>query len=88
MTSEVGISEARTRLSRLIDQVASGGEEVLITRRGKPLARLLPAVGHSKIEDALALLLAAREASKPGLQSLRDLIDEGTTRRTEYSPST
>jgi len=80
VTSEVGISEARARLSELVDQVASGGEEVLITKRGKPVARLLAAVGHSKIEDALALLLAAREASKPRLQSIRDLIDEGRRR--------
>lgn len=80
MTVEVGVFEAKTRLSELVDQVASGGEEVLITKRGKPVARLLPVVGGSQVEDALALLLAAREASKPGSQSLRDLIDEGRVR--------
>ena len=80
MTSVVGILEAKTRLSELVDQVASGGEAVLITKRGKPVARLLPAVRESQVEDALALLLAAREASTPGSQSLRDLINESRVR--------
>ena len=42
MTVEVGIFEAKTHLSELIDQVASGGEDVLITKRGKPVAKLIP----------------------------------------------
>lgn len=81
MTIEVGIFEAKTRLSELIDQVGSGGEAIVITKRGKPVARLLPTESEaSTIEDALALLLAAREASVAGPGSLRDLIDEGRRR--------
>jgi prevent-host-death family protein len=38
--TEVGILEAKTHLSRLIDQVEKG-EEVVITRHGKPVARLV-----------------------------------------------
>jgi prevent-host-death family protein len=37
----VGVSEAKTNLSLLLRKVA-GGEEVLITRRGEPVARLVP----------------------------------------------
>lgn len=37
-----GIREARQNLSELIDQVKKG-QEVLITDRGKPVARLVPA---------------------------------------------
>ncbi|MGH9131385.1 MAG: type II toxin-antitoxin system Phd/YefM family antitoxin [Acidimicrobiales bacterium] len=44
MTKSVGVHEAKTHLSRLLDCVA-GGEEVLITRRGEPAARLV-AVGE------------------------------------------
>jgi prevent-host-death family protein len=36
----VNIYEAKTNLSRLLDQVASG-EEVVIARAGKPVARLV-----------------------------------------------
>jgi prevent-host-death family protein len=37
----VGVHEAKTTLSRLID-AAESGEEVVITRRGKPVAKLQP----------------------------------------------
>ena len=37
---EVGVLEAKTNLSSLLDAVESRGEEILITRHGKPVARL------------------------------------------------
>lgn len=40
MTKSVGVHEAKTHLSQLLDDVASG-EEVVITRRGEPAARLV-----------------------------------------------
>ncbi len=42
MTKSVGVHEAKTNLSRLLEQVASG-EEIVITRRGEAVARLVPA---------------------------------------------
>jgi prevent-host-death family protein len=39
--AEIGINEARTALSRLVDRVQAG-EEIVITRRGEPVARLAP----------------------------------------------
>lgn len=41
MTKSVGVHEAKTHLSRLIDDVVSG-EDVVITRRGKQVVRLVP----------------------------------------------
>lgn len=38
---QVNVHEAKTHLSRLLDDVARG-EEVVIARAGKPLARLVP----------------------------------------------
>ena len=37
---EVNIHEAKTHLSRLLQRVA-GGEEIIIARSGKPVARLV-----------------------------------------------
>ena len=37
----VNVREAKTNLSRLLKQVESG-EEIIIARNGKPVARLLP----------------------------------------------
>ncbi|MGQ0617886.1 MAG: type II toxin-antitoxin system Phd/YefM family antitoxin [Acidimicrobiia bacterium] len=42
MTKSVGVHEAKTHLSRLLDEVAAG-DEVVITRRGIEVARLVPA---------------------------------------------
>lgn len=38
-SATVNIYEAKTRLSRLVDQAAAG-EEIIIARGGKPVARL------------------------------------------------
>ncbi len=45
-TSVVTIHQAKTNLSRLL-QKASNGEEVIISRGSKPVARLVP-IGESK----------------------------------------
>ncbi len=37
---EVGVLEAKTNLSALLDEVQRTGEPVLITRHGKPVAQL------------------------------------------------
>lgn len=41
MTKSVGVHEAKTQLSRLLERV-SAGEEITITRRGEEVARLVP----------------------------------------------
>lgn len=41
MTITVNIHEAKTHLSRLLERVA-GGERVVISRAGKPIAELVP----------------------------------------------
>jgi prevent-host-death family protein len=41
MTKSVGVHEAKTNLSRLLERV-SAGEEIVITRRGEQVARLVP----------------------------------------------
>ncbi|MGH8726876.1 MAG: type II toxin-antitoxin system Phd/YefM family antitoxin [Burkholderiales bacterium] len=38
---QVNIHEAKTHLSRLVDQVAAGAE-IVIAKAGKPLAKLVP----------------------------------------------
>lgn len=41
MTRTINIHEAKTHLSRLVEQVA-GGDEIVIAKAGKPIARLVP----------------------------------------------
>jgi prevent-host-death family protein len=41
MTITVNVHEAKTHLSRLLDQ-AHAGEEIILAKAGKPYARLMP----------------------------------------------
>jgi prevent-host-death family protein len=41
MNTIVNVHQAKTHLSRLLDEVAAGGE-VVIAKAGKPVARLVP----------------------------------------------
>ncbi len=44
MTEEtINIAEAKKHFSELLGQVAYGKKHILITKRGKPMARLIPA---------------------------------------------
>jgi len=74
----VGTFEAKNRLSALLDRVEAG-EEVTITRNGKPVARLVP-VQERDVERARRAaegLRAIRSQAKPGPESLKDLVNEG-----------
>ena len=42
----VNVHEAKTHLSRLLEEVANG-QEVTIAKAGKPIARLVPVAGHA-----------------------------------------
>lgn len=41
MAKPINIYEAKTRLSELVNR-ASGGEEIIIAKAGRPVARLMP----------------------------------------------
>ncbi len=58
---QVGAFEAKTHLSELLD-AASRGETITITRRGRPVARLVPpeAPGRSRAVEAAKNLRALR----------------------------
>lgn len=76
---EVGSFEAKNKLSSLLDQVERGAE-IVITRRGKPVAKLVPAAPGFDREKAKRAAEGLREASK-GLRlrglKIKDLINEG-----------
>lgn len=76
---EVGTFEAKTHLSALLDSVAAG-ETVVITKRGRPMARLVPAdtPDLQAVDAAIARLKALREQF--GTLSVEEILafrDEG-----------
>lgn len=45
---QVGVHEAKTHLSRLLQRVEAG-EEIVIERRGEPVARLVPVTSERPV---------------------------------------
>jgi prevent-host-death family protein len=73
---KVGSFEAKTRFSELIDVVRGGGE-VVVTKRGVPVARIVPfESGRLDKADLLRRFASIRSRSKNG-PSAHELIVEG-----------
>ncbi len=53
MTIKLTATEVKAKILALLDRVASG-EEVEITKRGRTVARLVPATGPHALKGALA----------------------------------
>ena len=76
---EVALYEAKNKLSGLLDQVEVG-EEFVITRHGKAVARLSPikpAFDRAKAKQAAEALLEARKGVTLGGLSIKELVNEG-----------
>lgn len=71
---DVSVYEAKTHLSRLLNDVEAG-MEITITRHGRPVARLVPAIAdrspEERMQRAVEAVLAFRE--------LRGQIDDPPT---------
>lgn len=74
----VGAFEAKTHLSMLLDRVAAG-DEVVITKHGKPVARLVGTqyIDRVRVKDAYEKLKALRKETTLGGLSWKELRDEG-----------
>jgi prevent-host-death family protein len=74
---QVGIRQARQELADLIDR-AEAGEEVVITRQGRPVAKLIAA---PKDRKPLPLLADFRgrlgRSARPAVQLVREERDAG-----------
>ena len=80
----VGAFEAKTHLSRLLQTVEVHHEDIMITRRKKKVAWLVP---YARFEsrrrgntDIVAEFSAIRRKQSKGGISLTDLVKEGRTR--------
>lgn len=51
MTYDVPVTQARAQLADLINRVVYGGEQVVLTRHGKPLVGLVSATDLQRLRD-------------------------------------
>jgi prevent-host-death family protein len=77
----VGTYEAKTHLPRLLAQVEKG-ESITITKRGKPIAKLVPAdaAEQKDVKQVIEEMLDYRDQHGPVLGddlTLRKMIEEG-----------
>lgn len=86
MASEVGIRDLKNHLSEYIEDVERG-ELLTVTRRGKPVVRIMPAESKTGLEQLIAEGKAHWSGRKPKLpkpiklqgsgKSLSDYVIEG-----------
>jgi prevent-host-death family protein len=76
--SPIGAFEAKTHLSELLDRVEAG-EELVITRHGRPVARLVPVADaqQQRAAEAVKRLRAWRGGATLGGLDWRELRDAG-----------
>jgi len=74
----IGIYDAKARLSQLIEKVEAGAE-VVITKRGRPVARLVPPAAPRKRSRAAAARRIRALCEQLDIRGvdIRRLIDEG-----------
>lgn len=76
---EIALNAAKSKLSGLLDEVERG-EEFVITRHGKAVARLTPvqpAFDRAKARQAARALLESRKGVTLGGLSIKELVNEG-----------
>jgi prevent-host-death family protein len=76
---EIQASEAKTHLPRLLDEVERG-ETLIITRHGRPIARIVPEVDRqqARIDEAVkAIRNLRRRTGRIKVDELLSARDEG-----------
>lgn len=75
---KIGAYEAKTHLPRLLEKVA-GGETIIITKHGRPVARLVPApeLRRRSVAETIAAIEGFRRGRRLGAVSVREMIEEG-----------
>lgn len=75
---KIGAFEAKNRLSELLI-AAENGEEIMITKHGRPVAKLTPVddIDRAKVREAIEWLKDFRSKHPLGGVKIKDLINEG-----------
>jgi len=74
---QVGSFEAKTHFSEIIRK-ANQGEEYLVTKKGKTMARILPPEGEKdKAAKSVEMILNIRKKYKMSHKEIKELVKEG-----------
>jgi len=70
---QVSVAEAKKHLSELLGRVAYGGERIVISKRGRPMAILVPPV-QPKAERSLSRIEGWLEEDDPFFETLDQIV--------------
>jgi prevent-host-death family protein len=74
----VSLAQAKARLSELLDKVERG-EEIIVTRHGRAVARILSAAQPKKpipLDELAAFRATMPSLSRPSVELLREMRDD------------
>ena len=80
MTKHVAITDAEARLNDLVAEVESTGDEIVLTRNGAPVARLLRAEHQAQSTEVSPEQLERRRTAASKLQEIARRLNVGATR--------
>jgi prevent-host-death family protein len=75
----VNLAQAKAHLSELLDKVEAG-EEVVVTRHGRAVARILSAIRPKQklpLDELAAFRATMPRLRRPSVELLREMRDEG-----------
>ena len=67
MSREVSASEFKAKCLGLLDEVAEKGETIVVTKRGRPVARVLPVEAPASLRGSVEYLVDEEELVEPVL---------------------
>ena len=80
LSQEIGAFEAKTHFSRILEKVENG-DDFIITKRGKPVAKIIPFTQEKEMtrKEAIEAMIEMRKLYRgnPGDDNIKDLINEG-----------
>jgi len=80
MTQQIGVFEAKTHFSKLLEKIEQGND-FIVTKRGKTVARIIPFEKEPEMtfKEAVDQLVEMRKLyrGKPGSFDIRAAIEEG-----------
>jgi len=62
---EISASQFKARCLALLDQVAEGGGELVVTKRGRPVARVVPIANGASLEGSVTYNVPDEELIAP-----------------------
>ena len=88
INKEVSVAEAKKHLSELLGRVAYGGERIMISKRGKPMAVLIPPSEEGSAEEHLSKVEGWLESGDPFFEAIDQIVHDRASHlpRVDKSP--